>query len=150
MKSLGLNFAQNDLRFVALAKDAEAITMIAKDKIVYPNLEIPNLMEWFETQLDLLITKYQPGKIGYKVSMSLDSIKQIQQSCYPQGLLNLLAKRRNIPIASWTPQGINATKFGETKSTDVYGYVDTKFGTNPPYWDKQTKDALLTAWFSLL
>ena len=150
MKALGINFAQNDLRFVALEKNLGVIGILAKDKIVYPDLEIPYLMEWFETQLGLLIHHHQPDKIGYKVSLSLDSVKQVQQSCYPQGILNLVAKKKNISISSWTPQGINATKFGEPKTKDVYAYVDTILGAHPPYWDKPTKDALLTAWFSLL
>lgn len=150
MKTLGINFAQNDLRVVALCNDNDQLSIVEKSKIVYPNMTTSPLMAWFETQLELLIHRHEPDKIGYKTSLSLNTIKQIQRACYPQAILNLVAQKNSIPITYWTSQGINATKFGEPKSTNVYTYIDTVLGTHPPYWDKSTKDALLTAWFCLL
>jgi hypothetical protein len=150
MRALGVNFNQNDLRYVTLEKGSTEVSLISKDKLVYPKLDVPSLMEWFETQLNLLIDEHEPVKVGYKISLNLGTIKQIQQSCYPQAILNLIGKKRALPIFHWSSQGINATKFGEPNSTDVYSYVDSKLGAHPPYWDKPTKDALLTAWFCLL
>lgn len=148
MKALGMNFTQNDLRYSVLDNSSDPPTILGKQKIVYPTGDVPSLMEWFETQLNLIIDKHHPETIGYKVSLTLSTIKQIQHSCYPQAILNLIAKRRNIEIVQYTPQGINATKFGQPKTTDVYEYINSAIGTHPPYWDKATKDSVLVAWFN--
>jgi hypothetical protein len=64
--------------------------------------------------------------------------------------LNLIAKKKGLNINSYTPQGINATKFGQPKKTDVYKHIDPIIGVHKPYWDIATKDAVLVAWFNLL
>lgn len=150
MKALGINFTQNELRYAVLDNLSDPLTIVDKNKIVYPTIDIPSLMEWFETQLNLTIDKHHPETIGYKVSLILNTVKQIQQSCYPQAILNLIAKKRNIEIIQYTPQGINSTKFGQPKKTDVYKYLDSIIGVHPPYWDKSTKDAVLVAWFNII
>ena len=100
-------------------------------------------------KLNLLIDKHYPDKVGYKISLALTATKQIQNSIYPLGILTLSCNKKGIPIMHFTSQGINATKFGLTKKDSVYDYVDNNIGSHPPYWDKPTKDALLTAWFQL-
>ena len=113
-------------------------------------METAELMEWFETQLCLIIDKHTPNQISHKISTNLTTLDQIKSSCYPQAILNLIAKKKNININSFSSQGINATKFGQPKKTDVFAYVETIIGTHPPYWDKATKEAVLVAWFNLL
>lgn len=151
MKTVGFNFTKNDFRFCFLDGSTNPPVIVAKNKIVHPNnMDTSELMEWFETQLSLIIDKYHPDQISYKISLNLTSLDQIRKSCYPQAILNLLAKKKNIPINHFSSQGINATKFGQGKKTDVYEYMETLIGTHPPYWDKPTKDAVLVAWFNLL
>lgn len=151
MKVIGFNFTKNDFRFCVLDGTTNPPTIIEKNKIVYPNnMETADLMEWFETQLSLIIDKHQPNQIAHKISLNVTTLDQIRNSCYPQGILNLLSKKKNIPINSYSSRAINATKFGQTKKTDVYGYIDPIIGTHPPYWDKSTKDAVLVAWFNLM
>ena len=151
MKILGFNFTKNDFRYSLLDGITNPPTIIDKNKILYPkSMNTSELMEWFETQLSLIIDKHNPNQISHKISLNLSSLDQIKNSCYPQAILNLIAKRKNIPINSFSSQAINATKFGQTKNTDVYIYIDPIIGTHPPYWDKPTKDAVLVAWFNLL
>jgi hypothetical protein len=151
MKVLGLNFTKNDLRFCVLDGQNNPPAIIEKNKIVYPlNMETADLMEWFETQLCLIIDKHSPIQISHKISTNLSTLDQIKSSCYPQAILNLIAKKKNISINSFSSQGINATKFRQPKKTDVFAYIDTIIGTHPPYWDKATKEAVLVAWFNLL
>lgn len=147
MISLGINFTQNELRYAILDNAHTPFDILEKNKIIYPSIAVPELMEWFETQLSLLISKKAITKIGFKISLSISSVKQIQQSCYPQAILNLLANKRSIPIYQYTPQAINATKFGQSKKIDVYAYLDSIIGQHPPYWDKPTKDAVLVGHF---
>ncbi|WP_298501804.1 hypothetical protein [uncultured Maribacter sp.] len=150
MKALGFNFAKNEFSFAILEKIASEPTIIEKNKIVLPNLETDELMEWFETQISLIIDKHHPDVISHKISISISSLAQIKSSCYPQGILNLIAKKKGIKINSFSSQGINATKFGEPKKTDVYKYIDPIIGIHKPYWNKAMKDAVLVAWFNIL
>ena len=151
MKSIGFNFTKNDFRFCVLCGETTPPTIVEKNKIVYPNnMDTADLMEWFETQLSLIIDKHQPDKISHKISTNISTLDQIKQSCYPQAILNLLCKKKNTPINSFSSQAINATKFGQPKKTDVFAYIDTVIRTHPPYWDKATKEAVLVAWYNLL
>jgi hypothetical protein len=151
MKIIGFNFTMNDFRYCVLDGITNPPAIIEKNKIVYPNnMDTADLMEWFETQLSLIIDKHQPNKISHKISLTLTKLDQIRNSCYPQAILNLLAKKKSISINSYSSPAINATKFGQPKKTDVYGYIDGIIGANPPYWDKATKEAVLVAWFNLL
>lgn len=150
MKAVGFNFAKNEFSFAVLQKTTNTPTIIEKNKIVLPNLEIDELMEWFETQISLIIDKHSPDIISHKISNTLSSLNQIRRTCYPQGILNLIAKKKGIKINSFSSQGINATKFGEPNKTDVYKYIDSIIGIHKPYWNKAMKDAVLVAWFNIL
>lgn len=151
MIAIGFNFTKNDFRYCVLGNQTNPPTIIEKNKIVYPNnMDTADLMEWFETQLSLIIDKHSPDLLSHKISLTISTLDQVRNSCYPQAILNLLSKKRNIQINSYSPQAINATKFGQTKKTDVYAYIDGIIGTHPPYWDKPTKEAVLVAWFNLM
>ncbi|WP_299242414.1 hypothetical protein [uncultured Aquimarina sp.] len=149
MKALGFNFAKNEFSFAVLEKTTGAPTIIEKNKIVLPILETDELMEWFETQISLIIDKHNPDIISHKISITISSLAQIKSSCYPQGILNLIAKKKGIKINCFSSTGINATKFGEPKKTDVYKYIDPIIGIHKPYWNKAMKDAVLVAWFNI-
>src|SRR6186713_1838663 len=113
MKIAGFNFTKNDFRFSILNGITDPPTIIEKNKIVYPNnMGTPDLMEWFEIQLSLIIDKHQPNQIAHKISLNLTTLDQIKTSCYPQAILNLLSKKKGIEIVSYSAQAINATKFG--------------------------------------
>ena len=151
MKTIGFSFTKNDFRFCVLDGRTTPPTIVEKNKIGYPNnMDTADLMEWFETQLSLIIDKHQPDKISHKISTNITKLDQIKQSCYPQAILNLLCKKKNKPINCYSWQAINATKFGQPKKTDVFAYIESIIGTHPPYWDKATKEAVLVAWFNLL
>ena len=151
MKTIGINFTKNDFRFCILDGQTMPPTIVEKNKIGYPNnMDTADLMEWFETQLSLIIDKHQPDKVSHKISTNIATLDQIKQSCYPQVILNLLCKKKNKPINCYSSQAINTTKFGQPKKTHAFAYIDPIIGTHPPYWDKATKEAVLVAWFNLL
>ncbi len=150
MKSIGFNFTTNDFRYGVIEKPSDGFTLLEKNKIEYPKaLDVVSLSGWLETQICLLLDKHLPKHVGYKLPLVLKATKPIQNSLFPLGILNLCSHKRNIPTTHFTSQAINATKFGLTKKDDVYKYVDDILGTHPPYWDKPSKDAVLTAWFLL-
>jgi hypothetical protein len=151
MKAIGFNFTKNDFRYSVLDGSSNPPNIIEKSKISIPNnMNTSDLMEWFETQLSLIIDKHQPTILSHKISLNLTTLDQIKSSCYPQAILNLLAKKKNIEIKTFSAQAINATKFGESKKVDVFQYLDSKIGTHPPHWDKSTKESVLVGWFSIL
>lgn len=152
MKVIGFNFTKNDFRYCVLDGHSTPPTVVDKNKISLPNnMDSPELMEWFETQLSLIIDKHKPKKISYKISINITTIDQIKNSCYPQAILNLIAHKDNLPIVSYSAQAINASKFGlPAKTTDVFAYVDVTIGKHPPYWDKPMKEAVLVSWFNLI
>lgn len=150
MKTLGFNFTKNDFRYCGLSDESEPPLILEKGKIILPDYSISDLMEWFESELALIIDRVQPNIISHKISIHLSTISQIQQSCYPQAILNLIAKKKGIEINSFSSQAINATRFGQPRKTDVYKYIDSIIGVQKPYWDNATKDAVLVAWFNLL
>ncbi len=151
MKVIGFNFTKSDFRFCVLNGTTNPPTIIEKNRIVYPkSLDTAALMEWFEVQLSLIIDKHEPSQIAHKISLNLRTLDQIKTSCYPQAILNLLAKKKSVLIKNYSAQAINATKFGQPKKTDVFAYIDPIIGTHKPYWDKSTKEAVLVAWFNLL
>lgn len=150
MRTIGFNFTTNDFRYAVLEDNFRKPKIIEKNRIIYPKtLNISQLTGWFETQINLIIGKHQPNKIGYKISITLTAVNQIQNSIYPLGILCLSCNKKGIVPQHFTSGGLNATKFGLTRKDDVYAYIDSILGLNPPYWDKPTKDALLSAWFLL-
>jgi hypothetical protein len=151
MRALGFNFTKNDFRFACVDATANGIQFVEKAKITYPHgMEMPELMEWCETQFGLLITRIAPDQIGHKVSKEISTLDQVRYSCYPQAILNLVAWRKPIPLTAYSVQGINATKFGLDKKVNVFEHVDRILGTHPPHWDRATKEAVLVAWYTLL
>ena len=150
MKNIGFNFTTNDFRYGVIEGHKNTPVFIEKNKVIYPqSMSTVQLAGWFETQINLLLDKFTPDRVGYKLSLSLNAVRQIQNSIFPLGILSLSCNKRGINITHFTSQGINATKFGLTKRDNVYQYVDNKIGEHKPYWDKPTKDAVLTAWLLL-
>ncbi len=153
MKIIGFNFTKNDFRYSILEGDIKNPRFVSKEKIVYPEYETPELMEWLETQLNLIIDKHKPNKVGYKISLpgfsgSLD-VPQITKTYYAQAILNLSCRKKMIVITHFTNQAINGKKLGLTNDVDLSKHVDDILGLHPPHWDKATKYAVLVAWFLL-
>ena len=113
MKSIGFNFTTNDFRYCVLEKKGNSVTFVEKEKITYPKaLDVASTAGWLETQICLLLDKYAPNAVGYKLPLTLKSTKLIQNSIFPLGILNLCCNKKNIKIDHYTSQGINGTKFG--------------------------------------
>lgn len=154
-KVIGFNFTKKDFRFAVLQWEKGQIPIIIeKNKITLPSTmnwdSVDDLMYWFETQLELIIDKHRPDVISHKISITLNTLDQIKFSCYPQAILNLIAKKRSIPIKSFSSQWINASKFGMPKKTDVFEHTTAVLWEHPPYWDKAMKEAVLVAWFNII
>lgn len=149
MTVLGVNFKKGEIRFTVLDGTKEKPVMIEKGAhAVITAPTTPHLLNWFETTFEELINRVAPDRIAYKLLLSPKK-QQLEYISYPEAILNLVAYKRDVPIRSYTTLNFVGSKFGLTKSTDIYEHCDTVFGENPPKWDRDQKNSLLAAWLEL-
>lgn len=149
MRTMGIALQKNFLRYSIMEGTKENPSLISRGRLTTTDPEeIPQLMDWFETQFMHLINEYKPECIGYKLTLE-PSIDQIHTLSFPLGILNLLAYRNGIAVNKFSSKGITPKKLGLPKDTDLYKLVDDKLGTHPPYWDSTQKDSVLVGWFCL-
>jgi Holliday junction resolvasome RuvABC endonuclease subunit len=150
MKVLGIHIATGQCRFSVLEGSRDKPTLLTKGRINTPSHEdVPALMDWYDTQFRQLITSNRPDRIAYR--LTLDPKKdQLICSEFPLGILNLIAYRESIPIASYTARSFAASRLGLGKTSDLAAHCDKVFGVNPPHWDINQKHSLLVAWFELI
>ncbi len=149
MKVLGVHIATGQFRYSVLEGTKIAPVLVVKDRLVTPaTTDVPALMDWYESQFNLIINQSAPERIAYRLTLAPKK-NQLFTSSFPFGILNLLAHRRNLPITSYVSGNYVASRLGLPRGTDLYAHCDTVFGSNPPYWDKNQKHSVLAAWFEL-
>lgn len=149
MSVLGIYIAAGQLRYSVLDGTKAAPIMRTKDKLTTPtSADVPALMDWFDTQFQMILDQHSPDKIAYRLTLAPKKA-QLFTSIYPFGILNLIAFQKGIPIASFVAGNYVASKLGLPKNTDLYTHCDNLLGRNPPYWDKNQKHSVLAAWFEL-
>ena len=149
MKVLGLHIATGQLRYSVLEGTKAAPTLLGKDRLLTTDpSNVPELMDWYESQFIQLLDKHAPDRIACRLTLAPKKA-QLFTSCFPFGILYLLAYHRTIPIACYVPGNYVASRLGLPKDTDIYTHCDKVFGLNPPYWDDNQKHSVLAAWFEL-
>lgn len=151
MKAIGFGFSKSDFRYACLQGEGLDVELVCKERIVYPqNMQLPDLMGWVESQLELILTKNSPDRLAHKISNEISTLDQVKYSCFPQAILNLIANHKNIRIQDFSTRAINGKRLGLSQDVDLMDFVDEKLGKHAPYWDKKTKEAVLVAWFMLV
>ena len=149
MKVLGIHIATEQLRYSVVEGSQATPTLVAKDKLRTTDpADATSLMDWYETQFNLILDEHSPDHIAYRLTLSPKKA-QLVTSSFPLGILHLLAHRRGIPTSSYVSGNFVASKLSLPKGTDLYTHCDRVFGTNPPHWDKNQKYSVLVAWFEL-
>ena len=149
MRILGIHIATGQLRYSVLEGTKSSPVLVAKERLLTPDpKDAPALMDWFETQFNLILDQSIPDRIAYRLTLAPKK-DQLFTSIFPFGILNLLAHRRNLPIASYVSGNFVASRLGLSKGTDIYAHCDSVLGNHPPYWDKNQKHSILSAWFEL-
>lgn len=116
----------------------------SKDKIALPtNFDIPQTVDWFNTQLNLILNNLNPDKVSYKLTINNVSNNYVSNVYYGQAILNLLCYQKGIQIGHTSPSSIVASKFNQPKGFDLHAYLTGQIGNHPPYWDKAMKDTAL-------
>lgn len=149
MAVLGVHIATGQLRYSVLEGTKAAPVLVAKERLLTPDPNYPPaLMDWYETQFNLILDQSAPDRIAYRLTLAPKK-DQLFTSSFPLGILNLLAHQRNLPITSYVSGNFTASRLGLPKGSDIYAHCDTVLGTNPPYWDNNQKHSILSAWFEL-
>lgn len=150
MTVLGIHIATNQLRYAVLGGTKTAPQLLAKDRLLTPDpTHVPALMDWFESQFLRMLSQHSPDRIACRLTLAPKK-GQLATSCFPFGVLYLLAHKRNIPVVSYVSGHYVASRFGLAKGTDIYKHCDAVLGEHPPYWDDNQKHAVLAAWFELV
>ncbi|MBJ8554223.1 MULTISPECIES: hypothetical protein [Acinetobacter] len=150
MATLGISLEKNGLRVIVLDGGKSAPILKYSEKIESRNFStIPQLMNWYESIFQSLLTKYEPSIVGVKISLNA------QKGCiapwyYPLGLLHYQAFKRDIEIKEFVSMNFTSSKFSLDKSINIYDHVDHIFGEQSPKWDKNQKYAVLAAWMVLV
>lgn len=149
MTVLGIHIATNQMRYAVLDGTKAAPQLLGKDRLLTPDPKhVPALMDWFDSQYVRLLDQYTPQRIGCRLTLAPKK-GQLFTSCFPFGVLYLLAHKRNIPVTPYVSGNYVASRLNLPKGTDIYTHCDTVFGEHPPYWDDNQKHAVLAAWFEL-
>lgn len=149
MKVLGITFESKGYRYCVLEGDKENPVVIKYEKLITPKFKNhQELVNWYESSLQNLINIIVPDSIGIKLSLNANKA-QISPWYYSTGILHSIACKKSILTHEFVSQNFTATKFGLEKGTDIYDYIDSRFGIYTPKWDKNQKYALLSGWMLL-
>lgn len=149
MKILGIHLLKGQIRYTLLSGTKEEPILIEKEKVpVISTPDIPELMNWFDSNFREIIEDTKPNRIAYRITLNPKK-EQLFNLEFPFGILNLICYQKNIEINSYVSQNYTGKRLGKSRDTDLYELCDTEFGINPPHWDKNQKNSLLIAWFEL-
>lgn len=149
MRVLSLFFLKGQLRFSVLEGTKAKPILVDKGRIVpLETADIACLMNWHESNFEALVSKYNPTEIVFRYVLDPDK-EQLIHSEFPVGVVHLLCYKKGLPISGYVQQSLVPSKLGLPTGTDLFVYCDTVFGAHPPYWDKNQKTSILTAWLRL-
>jgi hypothetical protein len=146
MVTLGINLEKNSFRYTVLSGTRKSPKLKIKEKVtITAASSISQLMDWYETTFKLIIDKNSPDKIGAKLSLE-GKRNQIAYWYYPYGILHMICYKKGLQIEEFTVRNFTPSKFNLPKTTDLYDYIDKNIGEFPPYWDRNQKYSVLSAW----
>lgn len=148
-KSLGFCFEQDGIKYCCLEGTKESPILVKYDKASFPNInEKSDLTNWAESYIRQIINEHNPDTIGAKLSLKAEK-NNIASWYYPMAMLHYVLYSQNKTATEFVSQNFTATKFGMSKSVNIYEEIDNIFGTQSPKLDKNYKYALLSAWMVL-
>lgn len=149
MVVLGINLDKNGFSYTVLSGVKNNPQLITSDHTTNSHSgNTQQLVNWYETTFENLITQYSPNTISLKVSLNAKKA-EIAPWYYPLGILHNMAFRKGIQVNEFVSQNFTASKFGLAKGTDIYTYIDQIFGIQTPKWSKNQKYSVLAAWMTL-
>ena len=147
---LSINFTTNKFYYVALSGEKSTPKLENKGEISLPvNHSIPQIVDWFEKELELLLDRIKPDKVCYKLVIS-KNIKNdyITKVYYGQAMLNLLCYKRNISI-TYITKWVEPSKLGLPKEANLIAHIDELLGKPSAPWNEDIKKVALMALINL-
>jgi len=146
MTTIAFTFSTNDFEYVVLTGTKLNPVLHSKGKIALPTADgIPQLVAWFETELELLLNAIKPDQVNYKLTVMKITNKYVSSVFYGQAILNLLCHKKSIEVSHLSPASITVTKFNQPKGTDLHVYLENLLGKQPSPWNKGIKTTALMA-----
>lgn len=135
-----------EIVLVTLEGNKNVPILVTHDVIRCPTtLKAPEFTDWAETQFGLLLDKEGPDRIVYKLSSGLQKHEQIFRIYFGLGVLNLVAKRKGIPIRHISPNSVRPKAFGLGAGGDIDQHVQLLFGALQPPWNKGVRETAALA-----
>lgn len=151
MKVAGFKFTSSEFRYALIEANSTNFNLLQRERFLYPkDDDPPNLLKWIKREIDDLLTRDLPDKIGYRTDMRITNLSHLQKNLFPQAILNLISAEKDIPIKYYLSQSIIATKVGRAKDEDILEIIEEITGTQSPYFDKHSKESIAIAWLLLL
>lgn len=140
MKCLGIAIKKNEVWYSLVeGSDMELAEILCTGKQIYRADSSKLIMDFYNIFVELL-TKYQPNKVVYKLSLEV-TMQQIPYMHYSLGVLNLVCMQRGVFIRERSNRWITANK--KAKIIRFEGnFVDKKY-------KNEELAASLMAWYEL-
>lgn len=146
MKVLAFKMLTRELYYVLLKKEKNNLSIISKECIKIPQShDTASFTDWAETQFGLIIERYNPDKIVYKLSTGLDRHEQIFHIYFGLGLLNYVAFNKSIEIRHIAPQSIRPTNFNLHKTVKLDDYIKSLFPNQDTPWNTNIREVVACA-----
>lgn len=138
MRILGISLRKNELYYAIIegTKQFESNLIELKKTNIRDNENIPELMNWFDSNFKELIERYRPDHIAYKLHLNTNKDQMVYLQ-FPMGVLNLICNFENIPITLRSTSYIT-----NTRKTAVKNYFDH---FKDKFKDAEL-DAIVAAW----
>jgi hypothetical protein len=93
--TIAFTFTTNEFEYVALEGPMDQPILRTKGKIVLPaNYTVPQTVEWFENELELLLNNLRPNIVNYRLTINNVTNNYVSSVYYGQAILNLLCQRK--------------------------------------------------------
>lgn len=150
MTSIAFTFTSSDIDYSVLTGTKDNPVLHSKGKLILPaNHNVPQTVEWFETELNLLLNNANPDHVSYKLTINNVTNNYVSNVYYGQAILNLLCTKKNISINHISPSSIKPGKLNLSKNTNLLAHIEKLFGKQGAPWDKGMKETTIIALMNL-
>ncbi|OGS08347.1 MAG: hypothetical protein A2270_08085 [Elusimicrobia bacterium RIFOXYA12_FULL_51_18] len=148
-KVLGFSFGANEIQTVCLSGTKATPCFEGRERVLFPHaMDVGDVSIWSESQLGLLLDRFSPEVIAYKLTRGAPTVKEISRVYFSIGILNLLANKRQIPISHHNSP-LSHCKMGVARGTDLREHITLRIGEHSPYWNDHAKDSAIVAFCEL-
>lgn len=148
---LGIKFTSANLNCALVERIQDRIELIMKEVYVIPQNQSPGeFADWVDTQIDLIIQRFSPSEIRYKLTGGLQTHEQIFRIYFGIAILNLVAFKSQIQISHLTPSQLSATAFGLPRGASVDQFISSTYPNQESPWNSNIREAVAIAMRDLM